>query len=66
MRPGRAFAAARVGGLRGLRVRELGEAELGLLVAFHEAAQARGGEQVLKADARVRLSADRVRVAGSS
>jgi tRNA A-37 threonylcarbamoyl transferase component Bud32 len=56
LRPGRAFAAAQVGTLRGLRVRELGEGELGLLVAFHEAAQARGGEEVLKADGRGRLS----------
>jgi tRNA A-37 threonylcarbamoyl transferase component Bud32 len=56
LRPGRAFAATQVEALRGLRVRELGEVELGLLVAFHEAAQARGGGAVLKSDERVRIS----------
>jgi len=56
LRPGRAFAATQVEVLRGLRVRELGEVELGLLVAFHEAAQARGSEAVLKSDERVRIS----------
>jgi tRNA A-37 threonylcarbamoyl transferase component Bud32 len=56
LRPGRAFAATQVEALRGLRVRELSEVELGLLVAFHEAAQARGSDAVLKSDLRVRIS----------
>jgi tRNA A-37 threonylcarbamoyl transferase component Bud32 len=56
LRPGRAYAATQVEALRGLRVRELGEVELGLLVAFHEAGQARGSEAVLKSDRRARIS----------
>jgi tRNA A-37 threonylcarbamoyl transferase component Bud32 len=59
LRPGRAFARARVGALRGLRVRELAESELGALLEAHRAAQAAGDERVLKADARARLSAAR-------
>lgn len=58
LRPGRAYARASAGALRGLRVRELGESTLGALVAAHERAQASGdATHIVKTDARARVSA---------
>jgi len=56
LRSGRAQAAARVGSLRGLRVRELAAEDLAALVAAHAAAHAAGDARALQSDARARLS----------
>jgi tRNA A-37 threonylcarbamoyl transferase component Bud32 len=56
LRPGRAYAEARVGALRGLRVRELGAEALAALVDAQAAARNAGDARVLKDDGRAALS----------
>jgi len=56
LRSGRSQVEARVGSLRGLRVRELAPEDLTALVSAHAAAHAAGDPRVLQSDARARLS----------
>jgi tRNA A-37 threonylcarbamoyl transferase component Bud32 len=56
LRPGRAYAEARVGALRGLRVHELGADALAALVEARAAARSAGGDRVLKDDGRATLT----------
>lgn len=57
MRAGRAVAAVRVAGARGLRVREIDEAAVSAALAAHEAALAAGDSRVLDRDRAAALCA---------
>lgn len=63
MRPGRLYARARRGPLRGMRCEEFPEEALFAALEAHREAVSRGGPAVLKCDHRGRVSA--VRVAGT-
>ncbi len=57
LRPGRRFARLRIGGLRGMRVREIASAEVAALLGAHERALRTGDASVLKHDGRSRITA---------
>jgi tRNA A-37 threonylcarbamoyl transferase component Bud32 len=57
LRPGRLYARLRIPEGRGMRMREVPEADVRQALAAHRAALTAGGPQLLKSDARSRISA---------
>ncbi len=56
LRPGRGYAAVRVGAASGMRVRDFDEAAVAEALQMHEAALSAGGDDVLARSARARIT----------